>query len=85
MDNPEILRDAKRLPIKTAMRKHNLTHNEARALRGLPPLMNQREKSERRRGRVNLSMYQRELQTYVDRYNRQHGTDFVPLLKELSK
>lgn len=86
MDQSEILKATRRLPIKVAMRKFNLTHDEARALRGLPPAKFGRKPIEPKRPkqvRITKTKYQSEVQSYVDKYNRIHGTDYVPLFKRM--
>jgi hypothetical protein len=78
MDNFErIKRDLRRLPVKVVMRKHGIDKNKARELLGLPPLLIPLGKnSPQVRARKDRASYEAELQAFVDRYNRKHGTDF---------
>jgi hypothetical protein len=86
MDNSQILKDIRRLPAVAVAEKYGISLDDIRKLKGLPP----RKKPSgvvlfRPTCRPNRKSFKQEMQSYVDKYNREHGTDFVPLFREVKK
>lgn len=79
MDNSEILKDLRRLPVAAILKKHDITYRELREINGKPVSRYRVPTTFPRRKPIKKAS-RKELEFYVERYNREHGTDWKPLI-----